>query len=226
MATTTLNQLYSSIATDPLRSFRFRASFVKTGDAAPFDSRIVDTSDSTVGNPNGTSNGWQGGFTTISGLSINTQNITYREGGFNTTVHQMPGMTTFQPIQFSRGVVYGNDQAMVWMRVLFAAAQGSGLNSGGPFGTGANNFRVDVYITVNDHPNTNMNSDFPLMAFKIHNAFITGLNYTDLDATNGSILFESMTLTHEGLSVYYLNPANAVTGSGQTADGFNAASQY
>ena len=41
------------------------------------------------------------------------------------------------------------------------------------------------------------------MKFKIHNAWITALNYTDLDATNGAILFETMQLVHEGLSVYF-----------------------
>jgi hypothetical protein len=58
-------------------------------------------------------------------------------------------------------------------------------------------------LTVNDHPNTNATADRAKMAFKIHNAWITGLNYTDLDATNGAILFETMQLVHEGLSVYY-----------------------
>jgi hypothetical protein len=41
------------------------------------------------------------------------------------------------------------------------------------------------------------------MAIKIHNAWISQLNYTDLDATNGAILYESMQLVHEGLSIYY-----------------------
>ena len=41
------------------------------------------------------------------------------------------------------------------------------------------------------------------MQFKIHNAWITGVSYTDLDATNGAILFETMTLVHEGISVFF-----------------------
>ena len=208
MASTQLSQYFSSIATDPLRSFKFNASFTASipGTTATTLPKIQDAS----GAPtlaSGTSPGWVGGFTSISGLSIATQAIPYREGGYNTTVHQIPGMTTFQPITFSRGVLYGNDQAISWMRGMFAAAQGEGLNAASnaaPYGL---NFRVDVTITVNEHPNTNVTADYPKMSFKVHNAWITGLNYTDLDATNGAILFETMTLTHEGLSVFFTDPS-------------------
>jgi len=201
MASSTLATYNSSLATDPLRGFRFTASFKQSaGDAtAPFDKRIQDAAGTVTPPTSGVSTGWVGGFTNVSGLSINTQAIQYREGGYNTTVHQIPGMTTFSPVTFSRGVLYGNDQAIAWMRGMFSAAQGSGLNGSSTPG----NFRVDITLTVNDHPNTNATADRAKMAFKIHNAWITGLNYTDLDATNGAILFETMQLVHEGLSVYY-----------------------
>jgi len=215
MASTTLATYNSSLATDPLRGFRFTASFQQpSSDTVPsFDKRILDASGSST-YTTGVSNGWVGGFTNISGLAINTQAIQYREGGYNTTVHQIPGMTTFTPITFSRGVLYGNDQAIAWMRGLFSAAQGSGLNPNPQTAGGtAGNFRVDIVITVNDHPNTNAASNTPKMSFKIHNAWITGLNYTDLDATNGAILFETMQLVHEGLSVFFVNP-----NTGQPAD--------
>jgi phage tail-like protein len=217
MASSTLSQYFSSIATDPLRSFRFNASFTAaaaTGAPAGTGTlpKITDSNSTNVPSVTGASAGWVGGFTSVSGLNISTQAIPYREGGYNTTVHQIPGMTTFQPVQFSRGVLYGNDQALSWMRGMFAAAAGEGTNSvsaASPFGL---NFRVDVTITVNEHPNTSTTTDFPKMAFKIRNAWITGLNYTDLDATNGAILFETMTLTHEGLSVYFTDSnGNAIT---------------
>lgn len=217
MASTTLSTYNSSLATDPLRGFRFTASFspvVASNGTKSFDPRIVDAT-GTVGAPvAGKSTGWVGGFTNVSGLSINTQAIQYREGGYNTTVHQIPGMTTFTPVTFTRGVLFGNDQAMAWMRGMFAAAQGSGLN---PANATDRNFRVDIVLTVNEHPNTNANADFPKMKFKIHNAWITALNYTDLDATNGAILFETMQLVHEGLSVYFTKadgtPADGLTES-------------
>jgi len=205
MASTNLSTYNSSIATDPLRGFRFNASFTVTADGTNFDPRIGDSTSTNTPSVSGKSTGWVGGFTNISGLSINTQAIQYREGGYNTTVHQIPGMTTFTPITFSRGVLYGNDQAITWMRGMFSAAAGEGLNNS------AGNFRVDIVLTVNDHPNTNVQSERPKMQFKIHNAWITALNYTDLDATNGAILFETMQLVHEGLSVSFVTN-DATTG--------------
>jgi phage tail-like protein len=213
MASTNLSTYNSSIATDPLRGFRFNATFTAAStstnpEIGVFNKKIVDSSGATVPSTTGTSTGWVGGFTNISGLSINTQAIQYREGGYNTTVHQIPGMTTFTPITFSRGVLYGNDQAITWMRGMFSAAAGEGLNNSG------GNFRVDIVLTVNDHPNTTVDSgERPKMQFKIHNAWITALNYTDLDATNGAILFETMQLVHEGLSVSFVSkdPSTGLT---------------
>ena len=110
MASSVINRFNSTLATDPLRQFRFFAEFTPAADGV-FDNRIITGSSSTLP-ANGVSSGWTGGFTSIDGLAITTQNIPYREGGYNTTVHQVPGMTTFVPITFSRGVLYGNDQAI------------------------------------------------------------------------------------------------------------------
>lgn len=205
MAITSSNiNRFSSIATDPLRSFRFKAEFKP----ASTDQNVFNTAITT---------GWVGGFTSISGLSITTQSIQYREGGYNTTVHQVPGMTTFSPVTLQRGVLMGNDQAITWMRGLFAAASGDGLATTSLSKT----FRVNVDIYVMDHPNAGpTNSNTPKMGFRIHNAWITGLNYTDLNANDGAILYESMQLIHEGLSVFFTdasgNPAAGASGLSRT----------
>jgi len=115
-------------------------------------------------------------------------------------------MTTFTPVTFSRGVLSGNDQAITWMRGLFAASAGEGIGVGAGKG-----FRVNVKISVQDHPNATVTSATTKMAFEIHNAWITGLNYTGLDATNGAILFETMQLVHEGLSVYFTDTTGTRT---------------
>jgi len=184
---TIIQRFNSSLATDPLRSFRFYAEFTPASDG------VFSTALTT---------GWVGGFTSIDGLSISTQAIQYREGGYNTTVHQIPGMTTFSPVTFSRGVLSGNDQAITWMRGLFAASAGEGIAVGANKG-----FRVNIKIYVQDHPNATVTNATTKMAFEVHNAWITGLNYTGLDATNGAILFETMQLVHEGLSVYFTDAA-------------------
>lgn len=197
---------FSTIATDPLRNFRFQAVFTKSSNGKePFSTKILTGSEAKYPE-NGASSGWVGGFTYVSGLNITTQNISYREGGYNTTVHQIPGMTTFSPVTFQRGALYGNDQAITWMRSLFAAAAGDGI------AIGANkDFRVDVEIYVMDHPNAGtgagtgaVDDNTPKMGFKIHNAWISQLNYSDLNAGDGGIFFETMTLVHEGLAAFYV----------------------
>jgi phage tail-like protein len=147
------------------------------------------------------SSGFIGGFVSVGGLNITTQAIQYREGGYNTTVHQIPGMTTFTPITLQRGVLYGNDQAITWMRGLFAAVAGDGITSGAVSNKG---YRVNAKIWVMDHPNSN-DKNTPRMGFDVKNAWITQLSYTDLNANDGAILFESINLVHEGLSVFFTN---------------------
>ena len=197
--TSSIINRHSTLATDPLRSFRFFAKFEVAKDGAVFDKKITT---------------WSGGFSSISGLSINTQAIQYREGGYNTTVHQVPGMTTFTPITMQRGVLAGNDQAITWMRGLFAAASGEGIAVGAASGaTGAESFRVNIKVFVADHPNSGPTDVQKYkMGFKIHNAWITGLNYTDLNANDGALLFESMQLVHEGLSVFFTEDNYKPTG--------------
>jgi phage tail-like protein len=187
---------FSTLATDPLRSFRFIVEFTSTTEPT-FSSKIL-TSNNTTTNTTSLSTGFIGGFMSVSGLNITTQAIQYREGGYNTTVHQIPGMTTFTPITLQRGVLYGNDQAITWMRGLFAAAAGDGIAAGA---SNSKSYRVNMKIYVMDHPNTTTNT--PRMGFDVRNAWITQLNYTDLNANDGAILFESINLVHEGLSVFF-----------------------
>jgi phage tail-like protein len=189
---------FSKIATDPLRNFRFYAEFTPALDGV-FSTKLTT--------------GWTGGFSYIGGLNISTAPISYREGGYNTTVHQIPGMTSFSPISLQRGTMAGNDQAITWMRGLFAAVSGEGIATSAPSTPTAvdgKGFRVNVNIYVMDHPNAAQNSsttvandNTPKMGFKVHNAWISQLSYSDLNAGSNEIMFESMTLVHEGLSVFF-----------------------
>lgn len=200
---------FSTLATDPLRSFRFRAEFTdpaQDGESV-FSQKIVTTANAKA-SLTGLSTGFIGGFTSISGLNITTQALQYREGGYNTTVHQIPGMTTFTPITMQRGVLYGNDQAMTWMRGIFAAVSGDGIAAGASNKKG---YRCNVKLWVMDHPNT-AETNTPRLGFDIRNAWITQLSYTDLNANDGAILFESLTLVHEGLSVFFTDANYDATG--------------
>jgi len=200
----------SNLATDPIRNFRFLVTFLPQG---------------TSTNPWLKQSKVAIGFTSVSGLSVTTDSIPYREGGYNTTVHQIPGQTSFSPVTMQRGVILGTRQHWDWMRKLFATIQGNGTS------TGQNeNFRADVEIQVLSHPIPGSGSreeltggvngtstDHVAMRFKVYNAWITSVAYSDLNAGDNAILVEQLTLVHEGFDV---NWATSLDGSG-SAPAFN-----
>jgi phage tail-like protein len=202
-----------SILTDPLRSFRFKAVFEPVG-GTPFDSRIT----SATGTGAGAKQGFTGGFTTITGLSIGVQPIGYREGGFNTTTHQIPGLVDLQPINMQRGTLYGNDQAITWMRGLFAATAGAGLYVG--TSGNDNTFRCNIRIYVMDHPNASKKENDPRMAFFIRNAWLNNVNYTELNASSNTIVFENLSFVHEGLSILFVDDEGNPIDPGNVPVGF------
>lgn len=177
----------ATIETDPMRSFRFRAKFTPVGANGVFNDAITSFS---------------GGFASIGGLSVTTSPIPYREGGYNTTTHQIPGMTTFEPITLSRGVLFGNDSAITWMRGLFGVSAAEGFNV---TDSGKTAFRCNITVEVMEHPSAAASENTPRLGFYIHNAWISSLSYSNLDAGTNGIMYESMTLVHEGLSVAMLN---------------------
>lgn len=180
----------SVLETDPIRNFRFLVTF------KPHD---------TAGSPWYTEDVTLG-FTSVSGLSVTTDSIPYREGGYNTTVHQIPGQTTFAPITLQRGVIINTKQNWEWMRTLFATVQGGAKNVQGK------SFRADLEIAVLSHPipgsagnpgtgNDSAVNDHVAMRFNVYNAWITSVSYSDLNAGDNAIFVEQATLVHEGFDL-------------------------
>jgi phage tail-like protein len=142
-------------------------------------------------------------------LSVNTDSIPYREGGYNTTVHQIPGQTTFSPITLQRGVVLGTPQHWEWMRKLFATVQNGTTSRQGE------NFRADVEIAVLTHPiagsggnnepltlgGTTSYKDHVSARFQVYNAWPTSVAYSDLNAGDNALFVEQLTLVHEGFDM-------------------------
>lgn len=180
----------STLETDPLRNFRFLVSFSPLVGANNTSAAMTNLTKATMG------------FVSVSGLSVTTDSISYREGGYNTTVHQMPGQTSFSPITLQRGVMLGNRQSWDWMRMLFATVQG------GADVSATDNFRCELDIQVLSHPvaksaattanQANTADEHVAMRFKVYNAWITSLAYSDLNAGDNAIFVEQMTLVHEG----------------------------
>jgi phage tail-like protein len=193
----------STLTTDPIRNFRFLVKF-----EALSDSTSLAVATATMG------------FTSVSGLAVTTDSIPYREGGFNTTVHQIPGQTSFQPVTLQNGVVIGKKAKWDWMRNVFATVQG------GPKRTINQGFRCDVTIRVLAHPIPVITAAEEgvkdvAMQFKIYNAWPTAVAYSDLNAGDNSLFVEQMTLVHEGFDCSWSNmtagvftPAPAIDATG------------
>lgn len=182
---------FSTLQTEPLRNFKFHVVFTPR-DGLNTGNLGRDIWDETS----------FGGFTNISGLSIATEPIPYREGGYNTSPHQIAGITTFAPIAMSRGVMYGQPQALRTMGQLFRANNGTDTSMGDVV-KGRTNYRYDIEIFVLHHPRemgdlgATKNFDWA-MKFTVYNAWLSTVSYGDLDAGSQGILVEQMAWVHEG----------------------------
>jgi phage tail-like protein len=189
------NNTLSKLMTDPVRNFRFLVTFL------PIKDEWKDTGFTPA----------KMGFVSLSGLSVTTEPIAYREGGYNTNVHQIPGQSAFTPITLSKGVMLGQDSNIKWMKRLFSVITPSVTQ-----GVGAG-FRCNIDIQVLSHPNPQAatgiagvppQAETPYdqhtsLRFKVYNAWITSLSYSNLDAGANTLMVEEMSLVHEGFDVVY-----------------------
>lgn len=202
----------SNLITDPLRNFRFLVTFIAQTGASTSTKALAEATAVM-------------GFTSVSGMAVTTDSIPYREGGYNTTVHQIPGQTTFAPITLQRGMMLGQRKNFDWMRDMFATVQG-GAGSRGV----AENFRCDLDIQVLSHPipgvggegsgDTSLPKDHVAMRFKVYNCWPTSVAYSDLNAGDNALFVEQVTLVHEGFDV---NFGTALTEAGSASSVFGTA---
>lgn len=198
-----------SQTTDPIRNFRFLVKFnplTQSGGADDFKPDNIKM-----------------GFTSITGLSMTTEPIPYREGGYNTTVHQIPGQTTFSPVTLQRGVVIGSRQHYDWTRMLFRA-----LSGGSKLVANQSSFRANIQIDVLNHPvpystatgygsdameNTIAADDLVVARFNLYNTWPTSLQYSDLNAGDNALMVEAMTVVHEGMSMGWATQSDVERGT-------------
>lgn len=189
-----VTNLRSTLETDPIRNFRFLATFTPVGDTGTAGLDFKATV----------------GFTQISGLTVTTESIPYREGGYNTNVHQIPGQTSFSPLTFTRGMVFGTSQNWNWMKRLFQISGSTDATNG--------QFRTTIDIKVLKHPGHTVTStnDNVAMRFKVYNAWITSVAYSDLNAGDNALMVEQMSVVHEG---FEMTLAEAYNGAGAPSIG-------
>lgn len=195
----------SSALSDPLRNFRFLVNFLPYSDKQTKFSASV-------------------GFMSVSGLSIQTEPIPYREGGYQTTVHYIPGQQTFSPITLTRGVTLGSSQHWDWFCQLFdlgySRLDANGNNKGTADRKVTGDFRCEVSIKVLAHPQSPVKESYDgqtgtltgatnvvhtnvVQEFRVVNAWPTNIAYSDLQSGDNGILVEQITLVHEGVFVRY-----------------------
>jgi phage tail-like protein len=135
---------------------------------------------------------------------MSTEMIPYREGGWNTNPHKMPGMTDFSPVTLSSGVFYQKPGMWNLAKQMFAVQWGNGT-------IGAQtDYRFDMLIRVFDHPVTTgpgaaVRGDVSgaVLAYQVYNAWVANIAFSGLNAMDNAILVEQMTVHHEGLDVFW-----------------------
>jgi hypothetical protein len=166
---------------DPVRNFKFAVEFFHTNGA-------IQTSLAKMG------------FTSVEGLSMSTEVSNYREGGWNTNPHKLPGQTDFAPITLTSGVFMDKDGMWQAAKQMFSAQWGAGNLAT------KQEFRFDMGIKVYDHPVTNgdiFGDNAAVLGFRVYNGWVANVAYGGLNAGDSNILIHNMTIHHEGLEVAY-----------------------
>jgi phage tail-like protein len=126
---------------------------------------------------------WAGerlGFTEISGLDVETEVITYREGANKEYQDlKMPGRQKFSNITMKRGTFDGDNDFYDWWNTV-------ALNT---------IERRDLTISLLNEAHE------PVVVWKVKNAWPTKVQPTDLKADANEVAIESIEIAHEGLSI-------------------------
>lgn len=120
------------------------------------------------------------GFTEVSGLDIEVEEVLYREGS-NPEYHdlKMPGRVKYSDITLKRGVFEGDNEYFDWLKT-------QKLNQVE---------RRDITISL-------LNEDHePVMVWKVKNAWPSKLTSTDLKADDNSVAIETLVVKNEGVVV-------------------------
>jgi phage tail-like protein len=120
------------------------------------------------------------GFSEVSGLSVETDVVEYRDGS-SPEFHKikMPGMQKFGNITMKRGTFQGDNDFYNWWNTV-------ALNT---------IERRDVTISLLNE------SHEPVVVWKIKNAWPSKVQSTDLKSDDNGVAIETIELAHEGLVI-------------------------
>ncbi len=119
------------------------------------------------------------GFSEVSGLSVETGVIEYREGSSpEYSVIKMPGLRKYSNIILKRGMIKGDNDFFKWWDAQKLNAE-----------------RRDIVISLLDKDHT------PAAVWRARNAFPVKIEWSPLNASGNEIVIESMEIAHEGLTL-------------------------
>lgn len=172
---------------DPVRNFKFQVQLFH--------------SDATLSRQIG-----EMGFMSIEGIAMNTEMVAYREGGWNTNPHKLPGQTDFAPLTCSAGVFHTKPGMWKLAKQMFSVQWGQGT-----IGMGEE-FRFDMAVRILDHPVTEgpasgstHDGSGAIMAFAFYNAWVASVGFNNLSAMDNAVLIHQMTVHHEGFETFFGN---------------------
>jgi phage tail-like protein len=121
-----------------------------------------------------------GGFSACSGLQVQTETITYREGGRNDYLHQFAGPTTYPPLVLKHGLTLLNHVGGLWAWHQEVVQETIVRRSG------------TIYLLDKTR--------IPVMWWDFKNALPTKWTGPELSADSNTVAIESLELVHQGLS--------------------------
>jgi phage tail-like protein len=122
------------------------------------------------------------GFTEVSGLTVELQNIDYREGSsLEYQVTKMPGIPQYSNITLKRGMFRGDNEFFQWLNTV-------ALNS---------IERRDLTITLLNEEHE------PVVSWKVKSAYPCKVDGPSLNSTSNEVAVESIELCHEGLTIEF-----------------------
>jgi len=119
-----------------------------------------------------------GGFSECSGLQVETEVETYREGGLNEYVHKLPKGSKYGTITLKRGII-DSDELWSWHNKIV---------------TGAPHQRKSISILLMD------NTGKTAKRWNLREALPTKWSTSQFKADGSSILVESLELIHHGFT--------------------------
>ena len=184
------------ITADPVRNFKFQVQLFHSNDK--LRTQIAEM-----------------GFMVVEGIAMNTDMVQYREGGWNTNPHKLPGQTDFAPLTLSAGVFYQKPGMWNLGKQMFAVQWGAGTIGF------EQEFRYDMAVRVLDHPvtkgpasGTQKSTEGAVIGFQFYNCWTASIGFNNLSAMENAVLVHQMQVHHEGFDVFFGPDAKTLTHGG------------